>query len=477
MALLLLAVLCCGGLQSYASKTNLMNVTPDVKQDDPTIVINDGLAEVVDIGSVVAEILVADPMIVDVISLQTDKLYIVGMEPGTTNIMVLDGDGNVVKRFNVHVTIDTTAMQNTIDQFFPGEDIKIEALRAQYILSGTVSSANIAQQVQNLVTHLVAEVEEKDRSPDEAVVNLLQVRGESQVSLRVRIMEVSRTLFRERGTNTRVTDLGTDFNGNINNSTQQGLAGNLFGQIVQTSVNQTPAATFGLVESFGAFGPIDVALNLLEDAGLAKILAEPNLTAVSGEQAGFLAGGEFPVPSGRDNQGNIEVTFRQFGVTLNFMPVVVSNDRINLQLETEVSSISRTNQVTLNALQIPGLDIRRASTTVEMASGASLMIGGLLRSETIDGLTGIPGMTDAPVIGDLIASESFRRNETELVILVTPYLVRPFADKDQGDEIPMPAREKNYLADAFSANIRRTYGRLQMPDLIEEGEGFGYILD
>lgn len=206
-------------------------------------------------------------------------------------------------------------------------------------------------------------------------------------------------------------------------------------------------------------------------------MAEPNLTAISGESAGFLAGGEFPVPSGRDNEGNIIITFRQFGVALNFAPVVLSNDRISLQLQTEVSSLAQDNSVTLADIEVPGLDVRRATTTVEMGSGASLMIAGLLQSEAFKTMSGLPGMTRTPILGELFQSENFQRNETELVILVTPYLVEPFADKKQAKKVPLRTPEENYLEEAFAMNVRRIYGDKRAADVLKGDEHFGYILD
>ena len=341
-------------------------------------------------------------------------------------------------------------------------------------MSGTVSSADVANSIGNVANHYLGEIVDANFTIDEMLVNLLKVRGKSQVTLRVKVMEVSRSLLRETGVDTDIADIGTNMGGDLVNNPD---LGGIFGGVLQTGVTETPFATFGLLERFGSFGPVDIALTLLEEDGLVKILAEPNLTAISGESAGFLAGGEFPVPSGRDNEGNIIITFRQFGVALNFAPVVLSNDRISLQLQTEVSSLAQDNSVTLADIEVPGLDVRRATTTVEMGSGASLMIAGLLQSEAFKTMSGLPGMTRTPILGELFQSENFQRNETELVILVTPYLVEPFADKKQAKKVPLRTPEENYLEEAFAMNVRRIYGDKKAEDILQGDEHYGYILD
>ena len=215
-------------------------------------------------------------------------------------------------------------------------------------------------------------------------------------------------------------------------------------------------------------------LSALEEENLINVLAEPNLTAVSGQQAGFLAGGEFPIPSGRDQYGNITIEYREFGVSLNFKPVVMSDKRISLQLNTEVSSLDSANGVTLADLVVPGLDIRRAETTIEIPSGGSLMIAGLLQSQTAEGLKGLPGIKDTPVLGDLISSDSFQRDETELVVIVTGYLVEPYAEKEETKK--HEKTNNGRLSRIFSDNIRRTY-ELEDDNMFAKAGAFGYIVD
>ncbi|HEY0901803.1 MAG TPA: type II and III secretion system protein family protein, partial [Micavibrio sp.] len=244
----------------------------------------------------------------------------------------------------------------------------------------------------------------------------------------------------------------------------------------RAGLSATPRAVAGMIFNNSDLSPLQAEISLMESEGLLSILAEPNLSAISGEQAGFLAGGEIPIPSSVDENGNIVVTFRPFGVSLNFRPIVMTDDRISLQIETEVSSLDRANGVSsVGGINIPAIDVRRASTTVEMGSGSSLMIAGIIQSQAVKNLQGLPGIKDTPVLGDLIKSRSFDRNETELVVMVTPYMVKPFA---QGQaEVKAAPERTTPLAQAFADNIRRTYGQKRaLPKDLAEGKAFGYIV-
>lgn len=462
LGLVLCAALCMtGAWHSYAGKADLVTVSAAQQHQDPTLVLTLGKAEIVKVEGPVADVMVANPSIVDVQALQSNQLYMVGAAIGDTNIIALDAEGNILKRMNVHVRIDEITLQNSINTLFPNEeDVRAKTVNNQVVLTGSVSTPEVSNKIQDLAARIAGDANN--------IANLMSVAGDQQVMLRVRVMEMSRSALREISTDLDLDDfgnaLGGDFTGSISNNNPGG------------GLTADPRMIGTLVFNNGAFGPLTGALRALEDEGLVSILAEPNLAAISGEQAGFLAGGEFPVPTGRDSEGNVVITFRQFGVSLNFRPVVMSNDRISLQIQTEVSSLDRANGVTLNDLEVPGLDIRRASTTVEMGSGGSLMIAGIIQSQAVKGLQGLPGIKDTPVIGDLIKSRSFERQESELVVMVTPYMIQPFADKTQAEQLPEP--EKSTLAEAFANNIRRTYAdKRKLPEeLFEQEESFGYLM-
>ena len=437
-----------------------------------------GKADILHLDGRVADVLVADPSIADVVAIQSDKLYVVGSRLGDTNLIALDEDGNLVSKVNIHVQIDTDAITRMVYALFPEErDIKIHATNGQIYLTGEVDTPDKAQKISRMVAAHVNEVSNngQSQSVDEVIENLLKVKGDMQVTLRVRIMEVSRDIIKELGLNTSVNDLtGGDLL--ITQPTPASLA-----DVTATNLS-TPQGLSSDPESIGrllidtglsGIGFLELAVQALEQENLVNVLAEPNLTAISGEQAGFLAGGEFPIPVGRDRDGNITIEFKEFGVALNFLPLVLSGDRVSLQLDTEVSSLDFGQGLTLANVTVPGLDVRRASTTVELPSGGSMMIAGLLRSETSKGLSGLPGIKDTPVLGDLVSSRSFQRQETEMVVMVTPYLVKPFANKPQVEEVKVD--RSSPLTEAFKQNLKRTYGNIA--HVPSKTERFGYILN
>lgn len=413
-----------------------------------------GKADTFDLPGNVADILVADPAVADVGVLRSSRLYIVGRGVGDTNILAFDETGELLAEIGVHVHIDEATMQRTIKEFFPDEDVSVKTVNGDIVLTGRVSTPAAANQVRDLAGRFVPE-------EGQTIVDLMNVKGEQQVMLKVRVLEANRNVLRELGVE---TDYGT------NNSSG-------FDFDTGSAVGLT-AVPFGIGQLFldrwNDIGPVDFTLRALEQDGLINTLAEPNLTAISGEAAGFLAGGEFPVPAGRDDDGNVILEYREFGVSLNFRPVVMSKDRISLQLSTEVSTLSEQDGIVLQNLTIPGLQVRRADTTVEMASGGRLMIAGLLQSNSTDALNGLPGLKDLPVLGELFKSKSFERNESELVIMVTAYLVEPYKEAEA-----KKVREKknvSALSKSFVRGLKENYGG-KVPTDIESGPAFGFVVD
>ncbi|HOO81442.1 MAG TPA: type II and III secretion system protein family protein [Alphaproteobacteria bacterium] len=480
LALAAVFVVFMAPLAVTAAKGDLKTLQSEMKIKAP-LTITLGKADLVSVEGDVSDVLVADPSIVDVMAVQSNSLYVVGVNVGDTNIIALDAMGNIVKRIDIHVAYDLQAIQSLVNELYPEETVKVGAIHDQILLTGTVSNPDVASKITNIVGHYVSDLQDEDDPIDELISNLLEVRGEQQVMLQVKIMEASRTALKELGMETYMNDPNelsttTLFGGNPGSSVTSRGDQFTFGTGGGIALSQDAAGIAGgLIESgLRGVGLIGLELNALEERNLVNILAEPNLTAVSGEQAGFLAGGEFPVPAGRDQVGNIIIEFREFGVSLNFRPVVLSGKRISLQMNTEVSSLDFENAVTLADLVVPGLDIRRADTTVEIPSGGSLMIAGILRSDALEGMTGLPGISKTPVLGDLVKSDSFQRSETELVVIVTPYLVEPYAEEDRA--APVPKQKNNPLAQAFAANIRRVYD-VEDEAIFALDEQFGYLLD
>lgn len=438
-----------------------------------------GKAELIHVAGNVADVLVADPSVVDVMAVKSNRLYVVGLNIGDTNLIALDENGNMLKRVDIHVKYDLQAIQDVVNELYPNEQAQVRSVHDQILLTGSVSTPEVASKITNLVAHYISDLQDEKASVDELLSNLLEVRGEQQVMLQVRIMEASRSLFKELGVETNANDPNELATSTVFGSTRSSSSNSRgsfgFGTGAGLALSGDAVGMASLIADTGlrGIGDIGLFLNALEEEDLVNTLAEPNLTTVSGEQAGFLAGGEFPVPVGRDNVGNIVVEFREFGVSLNFRPVVMSDERISLNLNTEVSSLDFGSGIVLADLTVPGLDIRRAETTVEMASGSSLMIAGLLQSDSVKGMAGLPGVRNTPVLGDLVKSDSFKRDETELVIIVTPYLVEPYKETKRAERLPKT--QHNPLALAFAKNMRRLYA--VDPGVFPEDQRYGYILN
>ncbi len=374
----------------------------------------------------VRDVVVADPTVADVLIKTPRLVYLIGSKAGDTNAMFLDASGRQVLKLDIRVDRDLTALRSALAQLVPGTDIKVATLGPDLVMSGEVPSAAAADTVRQLARRFV--------DKDEALVNMLKVTGAQQVVIRVKVAEVQRTVTKRLGFD--FTQLGQHFvlgmadgvAGGVAKAATVGTAlttANTVGNISSSFSDTT--GRFGVLglNNFGHNGQYSAAIEALEQNGLLKILAEPNLTAISGEPASFLAGGEFPVPTGRDQNNNITITFKPFGISLVFTPVVLGNGDINLRIGTEVSELSTQGAVKLGDVSIPGLDVRRAQTTVEIPSGGSLMLGGLLRNDAGNTVRGFPGLKDLPVLGALFRSTDFQSNETELVVIATPYLVKP----------------------------------------------------
>ncbi len=422
-----------------------------LSSDENRINIMLGSAEMVSLKGNVSDVLVANPNIVDVMAVKADQLYVVGNALGDTNVMILNDEGNLLRKINIHVQMDTKKLEDMIEELYPDEKVKIRALTDQLVLTGHVSTPSVSNSIANLVAQYAAEVQGGSAANiDDVVTNMLTVAGEQQVMLKVKILEASRTALKDLGLETRAGDGSGTF----------GAVGAALS--AAAGLGLTAPAQLGVLAlnyNSGSFGPLSFIARALEEEGIVNTLAEPNLTAISGEQAGFLAGGEVPIPTELDRNGNLVYEFRPFGVSLNFRPTVMSANRISMEMTTEVSSASYDENLQLQGVTVPTFNVRRADTTVELPSGGTLMIAGLLQSDTVSSLTSIPGVNKVPVVGDLLKSDTFQRNESELVIMITPYLVKPFAQDYTAPNVPEPATEKTGSADL------NAIPRLSMQDL------------
>lgn len=433
---------------------------------DQRIQLTLGKADTLDIDAPIADILVANPTVVNAGPLSSNRLYLVGSEVGDTNILLFDEAGNIIDRITVHVKIDEVTLRHTLQEFFPDQDITARTVGDDIILSGQVDSPSVASRVSDIANRFL-----DSEADDNRIMNMMTVKGEQQVLLNVRIVEAQRSILRELGVNTEINESLGDLN---TLSTTIGPS---------TALTGEPFSIGNLLYDSSALGPLNTVFRALEQDGLVNTLAEPNLTAISGETASFLAGGEFPVPVGRED-GELTIEFRQFGVALGFTPTVLSNDRISLNLATEVSQLSNQGRLELNNASIPSLSVRRAESTVELGSGGRLMIAGLIESDATQSMTGLPGVSNIPILGELFKSRSFRRDESELVVMVTAYIAGPSKEPtvakivdEQGKDVVTPDQEPDLSATAkhISGGLMTKYGQ-KAADLIKPHFN-GYMLD
>ena len=415
-----------------------------------------GKAEIIDLPRVAGEILIADAAIADARVAGNRRLYLMGRTAGDTTIFVFDPRGEVMVRLELHVHVDELTLRQTLKTVLPNEKITVQAVNRDIVLTGTPSSTAVAEQARRIARRFTAN--------DESLIDLMNVQGAHQVLLRVRIAEVDRNALQELGVQT-----------NFGNGIQQNNSLDfVFSAAQAIGLTASPFGAASLLFSPGGFGPINLIMNALERDGLVHVLAEPNLTAVSGETARFLVGGEIPVPVAQES-GQVTIEFRPIGVSLSFTPTVMSEDRISLRLGTEVSSTSEVGAIVSSGLQIPGISSRRAETVVEMGSGGSLMIAGLIQSRTVNGLNGLPGLKDTPILSRLFQSDSFRREETEVIMIVTAMLVKPY-----GEPVANRAERAQNITAALDLGLieqmKQTYGADRMIGIEPNGQQ-GYIVE
>ncbi|NJO32186.1 MAG: type II and III secretion system protein family protein [Rhodospirillales bacterium] len=383
------------------------------------------------------EVLVANPAIADVVALSNKQLYVLGKKAGLTSISLVGSDKRVIGLINVEVSHDVDGLQRRLRELIPGSNISVTSVNGKVLLTGTVPDAGALSRALVIAEQVAPQL----------VSNAMTVRGSQQVLLEVRFVEATRDSSRELG-------IGWDVIGNR----IHGLVG-VTGAVKGFSGTAGALPVLGnLASSNAPFGvaiarlldggtKADVIIQALERRGLARRLAEPNLVALSGDTASFLAGGEFPFPVQADRD-RITVEFKKFGVGLAFTPTVLGEGLINLRIEPEVSELEPTNSLRVNGIDIPSLMVRRTQTTIELRDGQSFAIAGLLYSNNYKNQSQLPWIGEVPVLGTLFRSAAFQRKETDLVIIVTPRLVRP-ARPDQKLATPVDTRLPSNDAEFF----------------------------
>jgi len=426
-----------------------------------------GKSVVIDLPRDIKDVLVADPKIANAVVRTAQRAYIIGAAVGQTNIVFFDSAGQQIAAYDIAVKRDLNGARAALRQTLPSSDIQIEGLGDGVILTGSVSSPIEAQQAGDLAARLAGGADK--------VVNSIAVRGRDQVMLKVTVAEVSRSIIKQ---------LGIDLSASLN-----------YGTTAVTFNNSNPFTALGqplvggnsAIASFGSTSSVKATLRAMESAGVIRTLAEPNLTAISGESATFIAGGEFPIPTGVTCQsatavGGVgqcapSVSFKKFGISLNFTPVVLSEGRISLRVATEVSEVSNDNSINITGISVPSIKTRRAETTLEIPSGGAMAMAGLIQEQTKQAINGLPGLSQLPVLGSLFRSRDYVNSQTELMVLVTPYVVRAVAQKDLSRPDDGFAAATDPQADLLGS-INRIYG---VPGRVEPARNYrgtyGFITD
>ena len=463
-----LAILFAGtpGLVSAQNMMGVELVEPGDSNVTQRVVLSLNKSTIIELGSPASDLVITNPEIADAVVQTSRRIIFRGVKVGQTNAFIFDQNGNQLLNLEIRVEQDLADLDDLIKRYVPNARVSVEAVNDDVILTGMVDNLSESDQVLRLVE---AYTGGGGNNTSIGVVNMMGIAAKDQVMLEVRIVEMQRNVVKQLGINlSGATNMGNlaartlqdlfdpitglallDANGDI----LQGLAPDApfdtnFGISSANGFNVAGGSLGGLSASSGYSNFNDVhqqssagaAIDALERIGVVRTLAEPNITAVSGESAKFLAGGEFPVPVGQDNNGRITVEFKPFGIGLGFTPVVLSEGRISLKVSTEVSELTSQgafqgqtvagvdadgNVITAQTLTIPALTVRRAESTVELPSGGSMMLAGLIQSKTRQSLDQLPGINKLPVLGALFQSRDFVNEETELVIIVTPYLVDP----------------------------------------------------
>ena len=428
-----------------------------------------GKSIVIDLPRDIKDVLVADPKIANAVVRSAQRAYIIGAAVGQTNIIFFDSAGQQIEAYDIAVTRDLNGAKAALKQAFPNSDVQIEGIGDGVMLTGSVNSPLEAQQAGDIAGRLVGGADK--------LVNNIVVRGRDQVMLKVTVAEIQRNILKQLGVDLNNLSLGSSTLVSFSNS-------NPF------TANGTALVSGNAIT--GNFPSVSATLRAMESAGVIRTLAEPNLTAISGESATFVAGGEFPIPQGYScdpttHVCTTQIGFKKFGVSLNFTPLVLTEGRISLRVMTEVSELSNDNSISVtqqasststSSITIPSIRTRRAETTLEIPSGGSMALAGLIQEQTKQSINGLPGLAQLPVLGALFRSRDYVNRQTELAVIITPYIVRAVAQKDL-------SRPDDGFADAADpqsdllGNINRIYGvpgRKTEPGRDYHGK-YGFITD
>ena len=466
------AIDAAAGPRSYADvRTSHVQTStiqsPGQSVNSKSIVIPFSKSTIIDLPTGMMDVIVSNPDIVDAVVHTANRVLLVGKKPGQTNVFFYGHEGQELLSLEIRVERDMNGLKALIAQHAPGNAVNVQAYNNNILLSGEVADASTATNVLNLATLWLGET--TGASGKGEITNLMTIKGNDQVQLKVRIVEMQRSVTKQMGIDfNAIGQVGDASIGLVNNSaldTGAGFAGNL------NWINSGGGALRSLTSN----------LQALEKVGLVRTLAEPVLTTITGETANFLSGGEFPLLTNvfldEDGQLQREFEYKPFGVSLGFTPVVLSEGRISLNISAEVSEPTTEGAFETGSADILGLRVRRVNTVVELPAGGSMVIAGLIREESRQSIDGTPGLKDVPGVGALFRSRDDQTTETELVIIVTPYLVNAtHPDKLQTplDEF-VPANDREA---ALLGRLNKVYGTSGNTNLKKTLSGpFGHVVD
>ena len=405
-----------------------------------------------------SELSIANPGIADISSLSDRTIYVLGKSPGLTTLTLLDGTGRLITNVDVRVAADVSEFKERLRQILPNEKIEVRTANDGIVLSGTVSSAQRLQRAMDLA----------ERYAPERVSNLMTVGGVQQVMLKVRFAEMQRSVSKKLSSSVALG--GNSFSAETGTWLQ---GSNALGDPITPQGGTLGAIFFGF--DIGST-QVGLLLEALEQKGMVRTLAEPNLAALSGQEAKFLAGGEYPVPVAQEDGVN-SIEFKPFGIEMIFIPRVVDGDLINLELKTAVSAIDTTNSIDVNGLSVAAFTRREASTTVEMRDGESFAIAGLIQDDFLDNAGQVPWIGDIPVLGALFRSADYQRSQTELVIIISAHLVTPTRGEALSlptDRVKPPSENDLFLFGRVTTDQRGPAGEIARQDF---SGSYGYVLD
>ncbi len=491
-----------------------------------SIALGAGKSMLVEFDFDLRDVLVSDPKSIDAVVQTSNRVFLIAKRPGQTNAFFFDSHGRQVLTLEITVGADVRGLETLLSRLIPGSNIRVEMAGKSIVLIGTVRTPIDSNRATDIARAFAAankdgflsdvgqiqqtaassggttiinasDAMKSGQASNDAkpVINLLGVEGEEQVMLRVVVAEVQRELLKQFGVN-----LAADINaGNFTWSlltanalpltTAAGLGALPVPGIADSGTcagmscfyNDGPDGTFGNSGTAGTWTSsngdyrVGKAMRALERDGLIRLLAEPNLTAISGEPAKFLAGGEYPIPV-KDSNGQTSVTYKEFGVGVSFTPIVLSEGRISLKIESEVSELTNVGAVVLDSTSIPALKKRQANSTVELPSGGSIALAGLISDDVRQNIDGFPGLKDVPVLGTLFRSRDFIKRETELVVIVTPYLVKPVAPKALAKPLDGLAEATDRKAN-FMGHLNRIYGVESVAPVGDLKGDYGFIVE